>query len=142
MYATFDRDGAVELAYEVGDGQPVRWHRRVAIESGVEPDVPVKLFLRLERSVRNAVYAYKLGPSTPLAHLGVVVRLAKHRQSGVRVQVDESGTDDPPGSVDRAGQLRDWTRLHGGERRCRPEHRQPHGSPDWPVSVDYKSVGY
>ena len=28
-----NRDGTVELAYEIGDCQPVGWHRRVAVES-------------------------------------------------------------------------------------------------------------
>ena len=64
----------------------------------------MKILLCLERCVGDAVDADKLGRYA-LAHLGVVVRLAKHRQSGVGVEVDEPGTDDPPGSVDSAGRF-------------------------------------
>ena len=135
-----DRDGAVELAYEVGDCQPVRWHRRVAIEAGIEPDVAVKLFLGLERSVRYAVYAYKLGRHA-LAHLGVVVRLAKHRQSGVRVQVYEPWTDDPPGSVDSAGSF-EIGHVSTVERDSVALDTDGCVEARTGRSVDYKSVGY
>ena len=63
-----------------------------------QPDVPLQLFPCLERSVGDAVDAHKLGRYA-LPDLGVVVRFAEDGQPGMRMKVDEPGTDDVSAGV-------------------------------------------
>ena len=108
-----DGDGIVVFAEEVGDGEPVGGHGRVAVEAGVEPDVAVQVFLGFERSVGYAVDADEFGGDA-LADLGIVVRLAEDGEAGVGVEVDEAGAHDVSGGVDDTGR-----RRGGGRRRRR-----------------------
>ena len=73
----------------------------IAVEAGVEPDVPVQVLLGFERSVGYAVDADELGGDA-LAHLGIVVGLAEDGEAGVGMEVDETGADDVSGGVDDA----------------------------------------
>ena len=111
-----DGDRPVVLAEQVGHSEPVGRHRRVAVEARVEPDVPVKLFLVLERGVRYSVYPHQLGGDA-LPHLRVVVRLAQDGEPGVGVQVDESGAHDHARSVDGARRV-EARHVAAPDRHC------------------------
>ena len=99
--ADVDRDLVVEHRQLPGHGEPVRRHRRLAVEPGVQLDVAMEILAGLEGGVRVAVDADELGGDA-LAHLRLVTRLVQDRQARVRVHVDEARRDDMPAGVDGA----------------------------------------
>ena len=88
----------------------------------------------------HAVDAYQLGGNA-LPHLGVVVRLAHDGQSGMGVEVDETGTDHVAGRVDGPDgfQLGNVAPLNGDRVTFDQDRGEEAGTAG---AVDHQTVGY
>ena len=74
----------IVLAEQLGDGQPIGGHWRIAVETGIEPDIPMQLFACFERRVRDAVDTHKFRGNA-LAHFGIMMGGPQDGETGMRM---------------------------------------------------------
>ena len=91
----------VVLAEYIRHRQPIGRHWRVPIEGRSPARCSGAILLILEGRMGNAINAHQLG-GYALAYFRVVVRFAQNGQPGVGVQVDKTGANHVPGSVNDA----------------------------------------